>query len=304
MNRGWIAALVLLVSGTLAKAQPAPAPAPSEKLSAALALAEKLTRPFDASQEKTVAEAIAAVEAALNEAVKAKVGDEIVADGRRRLVAVDRVYLDAAPHTSASWRAVSLTHIRQLQALYGEHWVNAPGGCRWSAPLNRRHLRILAGAFDRNRNGQIESNELALADDVRRFLDRDGDGQLLVSEVVLALEEEQFVLTPTMNDILPLLVELDDEQDGYVGLDDLDMCYQLMRVIDHESGGPPADQKPVTVKDSTGREWQLGRVAHDGRISIVEIAQAVGTGRVVVGSRFVVAPPQPPPSEPAPTARP
>lgn len=155
-----------------------------------------------------------------------------------------------------------------------------------TAELTKAQLENVVRALDTNRDGVLQNAELPLAPEVVRALDGNGNGRLEVGEVVSALQQDQFVIGLKRDQALKALIQFDKNNDGYIGLNELEMTYNLMQMVDGYGAEAYADVNDKPMRDAAGKRQPTGAVKSDGRISLSEMANAMADGRLLVASRI------------------
>lgn len=136
-------------------------------------------------------------------------------------------------------------------------------------------VRVFAGALDENGDRMLD--ELGLPAEQLAGVDANGDGRLSLDEAVDAVEHGKLSLTLDANRAGAALFALDSEGDGYIGIHELDLPYKVMRAADE------MEMRGLKVKPGATFEIEVGKVARDGRVAIIELAAMFGQRLVKVG---------------------
>lgn len=155
-----------------------------------------------------------------------------------------------------------------------------------TAELTQAQLETVVRALDANRDGVLQNGELQLAPEAARALDTNGNGRVEIGEVVSALKEDRFVIGLKRDEALKAMIQFDKDQDGYIGLHELEMTYNFMRLVDGYGAEAYAGVNGQPVVDAAGKRHPTGAARSDGRISLSEIANALTDGKLMVASRL------------------
>lgn len=161
--------------------------------------------------------------------------------------------------------------------------VNYPA----TRPLRDNELNAVINALDTNGDKVLQKDELFVTTPaLRRELDTNRNGRFEDYEVKEAFRRDRIQITLTRRAAEQVLLKFDSNQDGYLSRGELEMNDKLFNMVDGYGSRKYAFENGHMVYDSKGRLRPTGEaVKGDGRISISELANAIGDGQLKISDR-------------------
>lgn len=147
-------------------------------------------------------------------------------------------------------------------------------------------MNAIINALDENKDRIIGRNELNITDASRfRAMDTNGDGRLQAYEAKDGLKMGLIrpIRFANRDAAIPVLLKFDANQDGYLDKNELRLDPAAVRKLDGYGSRKYAYASGDVVYDDKGRMRSTGYAQADGRISIAELANALGDRQFAMG---------------------
>jgi hypothetical protein len=147
-------------------------------------------------------------------------------------------------------------------------------------------MNAIINALDGNKDKVIGRNELNITDSYRfQRMDTNDDGRLQAYEAKDGLK--MGLIKPirfnNRDAAIPVLLKFDGNQDGYLDKNEFQLESAAVRKLDGYGSNKYAYASGELVYDDKNRVRETGAARADGRVSIAELANALGDRQFAMG---------------------